>query len=317
MGAPRKKTCAPPAKTRAASKRPVALHPFSFDVVTLDEQGRETERRRSRAQHFVERLGKRAILEMVQIPGGAFTMGAPQSEPNSRDAERPQRGVTVPAFYLGRYAVTIEQWRAVMGASPAAMKILDRRFKVSGRQPVVRVSCDDAQAFCARLSRMARCDYRLPSEAEWEYACRAGTTTPFAFGATITREVVNHDGETLRLTAPPGEDLTTSLPVGSRGVANGFGLFDMHGNVWEWCRDFWHGNYDGAPIDGSAWTSGADQRSRVLRGGSWYSTAKFCRAAARGLSGETSVRSREIGFRVAMTAEEGAGPPTPRATAAS
>ena len=93
------------------------------------------------------------------------------------------------------------------------------------------------------------------------------------------------------------------MPVGSLGVANGFGLFDMHGNVWEWCRDIWHSSYDGAPIDGSAWRSGADERTRVLRGGSWAAAASFCRAAARSLAGEPSVRSRKIGFRVAMTAQ--------------
>jgi hypothetical protein len=130
--------------------------------------------------------------------------------------------------------------------------------------------------------------YRLPSEAEWEYACRAGTSTPFWFGTTITRAVANFDG-----------DVTT--PVGSLGAANGFGLFDMHGNVFEWCRDRWHGDYQGAPRDGSAWTSGADQRTRVLRGGSWSHGAKFCRSAARMLSGEPKARSRKIGFRVALS----------------
>ncbi len=134
----------------------MALRPFSFDVVTLDEQGRQTKRRRGRAQQFVERLGKRAILEMVQIPGGTFTMGAPENEPGSRGSERPQHRVSVPPFYLGKHAVTIDQWRAVMGARPHAMKIADDSFKLSGRQPVVRVSFDEAEAFCARLSRRIR-----------------------------------------------------------------------------------------------------------------------------------------------------------------
>jgi formylglycine-generating enzyme required for sulfatase activity len=188
-----------------------------------------------------------------------------------------------------------------MHALPPSMKLLDRRYKASGRLPVVRVSHEEAEAFCARLSRRSGRDYRLPTEAEWEYACRAGTTTAFAFGSTITREIVNHDGESIRLAAAGATNLPATLPVGSGGVANGFGLFDMHGNVWEWCRDFWHGNYDGAPTDGSGWISDADKRSRVLRGGSWFSVANACRSASRSLSGETSVRSREIGFRVAMT----------------
>ena len=273
------------------------MRSFAFETVTLDPDGRETERRRGRARQFAERLGQRAVLHMVQIPPGTFMMGAPADEAGSNDAERPQRRVTVPPFCLGRYPVTITQWRAVMGAVPPAMKTLNKAFMASGRQPVVRVSHDDAEAFCRALSRKTRRDYRLPAEAEWEYACRAGTITPFAFGEAITRDVVSHDGEVQRLAG--GNPVT--VPVGSLGVANGFGLFDMHGNVWEWCRDSWHRDYQGAPIDGSAWRS--DERTRVLRGGSWYSPAKLCRAASRALGRETnSVRSREIGFRVAMAA---------------
>jgi eukaryotic-like serine/threonine-protein kinase len=301
MGVPRRKTRAPSVRMRASSTRPLALRPFGFSVVTLDADGRETERRRGRAQQFAERLRNRAILEMVGIPGGTFLMGAPESEPDGRGSERPQHRVTVPPFYLGKHAVTIDQWRAVMGTLPPSMRMLDRTYRVSGRQPVVRVSCDEAEAFCARLSRRSRRDYRLPTEAEWEYACRAGTTTAFAFGASISREFVNHDGETIRLAAPEGKHSTTR-PVGSRGVANDFGLFDMHGNIWEWCQDWWHNNYEGAPIDGSAWRANADGRTRVLRGGSWYSAANSCRAAARSFGGEFGIRSRQIGFRVAMSA---------------
>ena len=272
------------------------LRAFAFDVVTLDRDGRETERRRGRVQQFSERLGKRTILHMVQIPGASFTMGAPASDADGSQFERPQRLVTVPPFYLGKYPVTIDQWRAVMGVLPPAMKKLNAKFRVSGRQPVVSVSWPEAEAFCAQLSRTARRAYRLPTEAEWEYACRAGTASPFAFGESITQEVVNHDGDYLRLL---GHDCATN-PVGSRGVANAFGLFDMHGNVWEWCRDCWHPSHEGAPSDGSAWRRDADEGTRVLRGGSWSAQARHCRAAARRFGGHPGVRSREIGFRVAM-----------------
>jgi formylglycine-generating enzyme required for sulfatase activity len=250
-------------------------------------------KRRDRARPFIESLGDET-LEMAQIPGGTFTMGAPETEAGSRDNERPPHRVTVPSFYLGKYAVTIAQWTAVI-AFPARMLTVDETFKADGRQPVVRVSCDEAEAFCRQLSQATGRNYRLPTEAEWEYACRAGTASPFWFGAAISPRVVNYAA------GQDGEDRDTTVPAGTLGRANGFGLFDMHGNVWEWCQDRWHGSYEGAPVDGSAWMSGADQRTRVLRGGSWAHGADSCRAAARTLSGEPTARSRKIGFRVAMT----------------
>jgi formylglycine-generating enzyme required for sulfatase activity len=208
----------------------------------------------------------------------------------------------VPLFYLGKYAVTIEQWAAVTGALPDGMKIVDETFTASRRQPVVRVSYDEAEAFCTRLSQTAGRAYRLPTEAEWEYACRGGTAAPFAFGETVTPQVANCAGAPPGAQPPEAKTYATTMPVGSLGAANGFGLFDMHGNVWEWCQDLWHSDYAGAPVDGSAWRSGADRRTRVLRGGSWSSAAGFCRAAARSFSGDPALRSRQIGFRLAMTA---------------
>jgi len=291
----------PSARRRSAIDHRTNFRQFSFVVVTLDVLGREAERRRARARQFIERLGKDAILHMVEIPSGTFVMGAPENEPDSRVSERPQHRVTVPRFYLGKHAVTIEQWRAVMRALPDGMTIADRTFRASARQPVVRVAFDEAEAFCARLSDKSGRAYRLPTEAEWEYACRANTSAAFAFGPTISRKLVNHDGETIRRDRPEGKHSTTR-PVGRLGVANGFGLCDMHGNVWEWCEDYWHNNYQDAPADGSAWKSG-ESRNRVLRGGSWYATAEFCRAAVRRPGGEAGTRSRQIGFRVAMTAE--------------
>ena len=299
MGAPREAIRARMTKRRSAPGGRIALRDVSFVVVTLDAAGYQAGRWRGRARQFTERLGQRATLQMVQIPAGTFEMGAPENEPGGNASERPQHHVAVPRFYLGKHAVTIEQWRAVMRALPEGMKIAERTFKMSGRQPVVRVSFDEAEAFCARLSRRSGRGYRLPTEAEWEYACRAGTSAAFAFGPTISRKVVNYDGETIRRDRPDGKHATTR-PVGSLGVANGFGLFDMHGNVWEWCEDYWFNNYRDAPADGSAGKSG-ESRNRVLRGGSWYSTAEFCRAAVRRPGGEAGTRSRQIGFRVAMT----------------
>ena len=283
--------------------RGIRLRPFEFELVALDEEGRVTQRRRGRSQQLIEDLGDGVTLEMAQIPGGAFLMGAPESEAGSSSVERPQHRVTVPPFFLARCQVTIEQWRAVMGDLPERMKAVQPRFMASERQPVVRVSCNEAEAFCRQLSQTFERDYRLPTEAEWEYACRAGTTTPFAFGATITPEVANYGSAAA---APSrGQEDAATMPVGCLGAANGFGLFDMHGNVYEFCQDRWHSGYAGAPVDGSAWISDADQRTRVLRGGSWSHSAKFCRAAARNIAGEPTARSRKIGFRLAMTATAG------------
>ncbi|MGB9365193.1 MAG: formylglycine-generating enzyme family protein [Xanthobacteraceae bacterium] len=301
MSAPRPTSRKRSAKSALRPRRrgPV-LRSFAFETVALDGKGRLIERRRASARELVQRFGKGVALHMVQIPGGTFMMGAPDGEPGSLPAERPQHQVTVAPFYLGRSPVTLDQWRSVMGTRPEAMKLAESSFKKSGRQPVVRVSFDEVEDFCARLSRKTRRAYRLPSEAEWEYACRAGTSTAFAFGPTITRDIVFHDGETIRRADPDGTHATTR-PVGSLRVANAFGLTDMHGHVWEWCEDWWHKEYQGAPADGSAWTSGGEARNRVLRGGSWYAAAELCRSASRNVGGEAGIRSRQIGFRVALT----------------
>ena len=241
---------------------------------------------------FVEELGNGISLEMVPVPGGTFLMGAPPDEPDSNNSERPQHQVTVPAFRMGRYVVTIAQWRAVMGDLPEGIIRLDPRFASRDDLPVVRVCRLEADAFCSELAMRTGRPYRLPSEAEWEYACRAGTTTAFWFGPAIDPEVVNF--------AAAGRGVT--VPVGSLGSANAFGLCDMHGNVWEFCQDKWNGHYRGAPTDGSAWAVGEDPRTSVLRGGSWASKkAALCRSASRMLVGNLNGRSRQFGFRVALS----------------
>ena len=170
------------------------------------------------------------------------------------------------------------------------MRVRVRPSKSRRREPATAGGA--CVVFCARLSEMTGRCYRLPSEAEWECACRAGTTTPYTFGQTITPAIVN--------TRESGR--ATTVAAASLGVANGFGVFDMHGNVWEWCRDLWHGDYRGAPADGSAWLSDSeDARTRVLRGGAWSHPAKNSRSATRSLTGDVTARSSKIGFRVAMT----------------
>ena len=253
-------------------------------------------------QGYIEPLLDVALalpLHMVLIPGGTFLMGSPDNEPERKDAEGPQHEVTVPTFLMGRYPVTQAQYEAVMATNPATEYDTDRF--VAPNKPVVGVSWDDAAEFCERLAKQTDRPYRLPSEAEWEYACRAGTTTPFYFGKTLTTEVANYNGDYTYADGPKGEDRNGMTLVDHFGIANAFGLSDMHGNVWEWCQDPWHENYDGAPTDGSAWIEGGDSTYRVLRGGSWFTDPSYCRSASRNLN-FPDYRHDVNGFRVCCAA---------------
>ena len=257
-------------------------------------------------QSFSQDLGFGVKLEMVYISGGTFYMGAPKTEENSKDYERPQHYVTVKPFYMGKYTITQEQWeRVVFSCSPVARDLhLHPSCFEGAKLPVEQVSWDDAVEFCARLSQKTGQKYRLPSEAEWEYACRAGSAKPFAFGDTITTDVVNYDGNYTYGNAPKGEYRERTTPVGTF-QPNAFGLYDMHGNVWEWCADTWHDNYEGAPNDGSAWISETNQIFKVLRGGSWINLPHYCRCASRNY-GSKGVRDDlyyVIGFRIVCVVE--------------
>jgi formylglycine-generating enzyme required for sulfatase activity/serine/threonine protein kinase len=260
---------------------------FDFETVTLDGDGNAISRKKKQARHFGEDLGEDVILELVEIPGGEFTIGSPKAEEGRIPTEGPQRSVTLPSFWIGKYEVTQEQWREV-----AKLSIVKSDFNADpsfplykhGKSPVSGVSWDDAVEFCKRLSRKTGREYRLPTEAEWEYAARAGTNAPFAFGATVTPVVAN---------------CTQKRPttVGSLGVANAFGLFDMTGNVWEWCQDERRDDYNDLSADGS-WTKEGDRQFRRLRGGSWGLTElKLCRSALR-YQDAPDARSLIYGFRV-------------------
>jgi len=286
------------------------LRTFRFETVRMDARGRIVERREGRARYFVEELGDGVMLEMVEIPGGTFLMGTSEAEARKMrqrssldekwiDQEMPQHRVNVPSFFIGKFQVTQAQWRAVAELSRVKIKLEPNPSNSKGDDlPVENVSWEEAKEFCARLSRLTRCAYRLPSEAEWEYACRAGTTTPFAFGATITPQIVNYDGAYPYASASKGDNRRETVPVGSLGVANGFGLYDMHGNVWEWCEDDWHDSYDGAPRDGRAWVDISARGSyRVFRGGGWRDTAALCRSALRG-GNSPGARFGYLGFRL-------------------
>jgi eukaryotic-like serine/threonine-protein kinase len=245
---------------------------FSFEVVTVNETGQVVSRTQKQARYFTEDLGGGVSLEMVAIPAGEFMMGSPANELNHENNEGPQHRVKISGFFMGRFVVTQAQWQAVMGYAPS-----NSQFKGENR-PVETVSWNDAQAFCKKLSLKTGRTYRLPSEAEWEYACRAGTTAPFNFGPTITPELANYTYA--QDSGPKGQSGRQTTPVGSF-AANEFGLHDMHGNVWEWCLDHWHESYSGAPTDGSAWVENGNSSLRVLRGGSWANYPEDCRSASR------------------------------------
>lgn len=277
------------------------LYPFEFDTLTVDPRGKAKGYRRGQGYFFLEDLGNGITLEMVAIPEGTFWMGSPNKEPGRLSEEGPQRLVSVTPFFIGKFTVTQAQWQAVV-ALPPIHRPLDpepSRFRGADR-PVEQVSWYDCQEFCARLSLKTGRAYRLPTESEWEYACRAGTITPFYFGYTLTTDLANYNGQEPYGEGPIGEYRKGTTPVGSFGIANAFGLYDMHGNVWEWCADPWHENYQNAPSDKQVWESDGNDAYRVLRGGSWNSYAWYCRSACRDRY-QPDVRHASNGFRVAVS----------------
>ncbi|NER20546.1 MAG: SUMF1/EgtB/PvdO family nonheme iron enzyme [Symploca sp. SIO1C2] len=278
------------------------LSVFDFDVVTVDAKGQTIDHSKSQASYFTEDLGKEISLEMVVIPAGSFQMGSPETEKGHSDDESPQHQVNVASFCMGKYPVTQAQWQAV-AALPQINRILDPNpSKFQGKDlPVEQVSWYDAVEFCSRLSQKTERKYRLPSEAEWEYACRANTTTPFHFGETITPELANYSGNYTYGSGPKSKAHERTTPVGSFKFANSFGLYDMHGNVWEWCADHWHDNYKGAPTDGKVWLADNDNYPRMLGGGSWGSGPWDCRGAGRLYVGPDD-RDFNFGFRVVCPA---------------
>ncbi|WP_199338464.1 SUMF1/EgtB/PvdO family nonheme iron enzyme [Nostoc sp. FACHB-133] len=268
------------------------LKTFQFEVVTVNAKGNITNRRNEEAKYFEQDLGNGVTLEMVQIPGGTFMMGSPEGEAGRFGNESPQHQVKVPRFFMGKYAVTQAQYQAVMGINASNFK--------GEKRPVEQVIWDEAVEFCKKLSQKTGKTYRLPSEAEWEYACRAGTKTPFYFGKTITTDLVNYDGKYPYGSAPKGEYREQTTDVG-KFPPNSFGLYDMHGNVWEWCEDVYNNNYIDAPKDGSPWLTVKDNYIKLLRGGSWIGSARYCRSANR-LGSALADRDDFVGFRVVAVA---------------
>lgn len=254
-----------PAKTAPAQTQPPVKPP-------------ESTTKKVAANGFTDDLNG-VPLEMLYVPGGTFKMGTPKG--SGHDDERPQHDVTVPAFYMGKFQITQAQWKAVMEDNPSHFKGDDL--------PVETVSWEEAEEFCQKLQQISQkhYSYRLPSEAEWEYACRAGTTGDYAGKLD---EMAWYDKNSGSKTHPVGQK-----------KPNAYGLYDMHGNVWEWCEDVWHDDYKGSPVDGSAWTEGGNQDRRVVRGGSWNSNGNNCRSTYRYII-EPALHNYIIGFRVVVSA---------------
>ena len=275
------------------------LPTFDFKTIKVDRSGKEQTHSYHQAYLYTENLGNYQTLGMVSIPAGKFIMGASTKESYSSDRERPLHRVKVSSFLMGKYPVTQAQWRIVASLPPIKreLKLEPSHFKGDNR-PVECVSWLDAVEFCDRLSAHTGKQYRLPTEAEWEYACRGKSNTPFAYGATLTSQLADYASSYVYASenSIPYRHQTTS--VGSF-IPNAFGLYDLHGLVREWCADPWHENYHGAPKNGKAWNHDGKQAWRTLRGGSWANKPSHCRSAHRSGYPLNSL-NRAIGFRVAM-----------------
>lgn len=251
---------------------------------------------RKEAKYFVEDLGGGVELEMIFIPNGNFFMGSPE-EKNASSSEFPQHLVSVNSFFIGKYPITQKQWKAVACLSQINRPLVVDCSKFKGDSyPVEQVCWDDAIEFCARLSQKTSRDYRLPSEAEWEYAARAGTTTLFHFGEIITPDLANYKYcENTKSSRGVFHNQTT--PVDKFKFANVFGLHNMHGLIWEWCMDHWHDSYKKAPNDSKAWLNNRNSQFRVIRGGSWADPPENCRSASR-KKARIAEQGEYLGFRV-------------------
>jgi formylglycine-generating enzyme required for sulfatase activity/predicted Ser/Thr protein kinase len=244
-------------------------------------------------------LGKNIRMEMVLLPPGSYLMGAADGEPGAViTEEQPQRTIQIDyPFYIGRFEVTQQEYKQLLGSNPSSFQQEKKE-----RLPVEEVSWKYAKDFCSKLPKQTwfKGHWRLPSEAEWEYACRAGTQTSFSFGNQLNGEQANCDGNFPHGTTDKGRYLNSPQEVG-KYAPNAFGLYDMHGNVAEWCEDYF-GNYGKAPEDGSPQLVKQEEDAQVLRGGYWQGPANVCRSAARNRI-ESTFHNNIYGFRVVFVPE--------------
>ncbi|MBD2108707.1 SUMF1/EgtB/PvdO family nonheme iron enzyme [Nodosilinea sp. FACHB-13] len=273
-----------------------ALKEFEFEYVFLNSYGEKVLEKKSKSFCLTENIGSSMYLDMVVIPSGRFLMGA--FEEKSFQDELPVREVEIEGFLFAKYPITKGQWKTIANLPKVERELKRLPLRKGGMwHPVTQVSWGDANEFCRRLSKYTGKLYRLPSKAEWEYACRAGSLTPYHFGQAITSNIANYDGNYPCNLDLKGIFRENPTDVRNFRYANAFGLFDMHGNVWEWCQDSWHDNYNNAPYNGNPWQEDGDTGSRVLRGGSWVNEAIKCRSACR-QRGDAEHKSTNTGFRV-------------------
>ncbi|MDJ0511497.1 MAG: bifunctional serine/threonine-protein kinase/formylglycine-generating enzyme family protein [Crocosphaera sp.] len=277
-----------------------SLKSFQFEVITVNTKGEIIKRENRENEYFTVKLSQDINLEMVVIPGGNFWMGTSKKEGKNSQQEKPQHRVNLSSFCMAKYPITQGQWKQIMEQNPAYFK--------GDNRPVENVSLYDCLDFCKKLSELVGIQLTLPSEAQWEYACRGvinsnqykqldGTQIyqPFHFGATITEQLANYNCSRTYQQEPIGIYFPKTIDVGSF-YPNNFGLYDLHGNVWEWCGDTWHENYQNAPQDGKIWLNGNDKYS-PMRGGSWAAFPFYCRCAIRNKV-QRNNRSYDHGFRV-------------------
>ncbi len=285
------------------------LKSFEFEIGQLVQDPRRfgigkrwgVRAHRGQSRYFTENLGEGIGMDLVSIPGNRFWMGTSEPIKNQPEQELPSHPVNVAPFFIGKYPVTQNQWQAVAKLEKVRLELNPDPSRFKGDNlPVERVLWREAIEFCERLIQHTGKPYRLPSEAEWEYACRAGTTSPFFFGETIMSTLACYDGSVKYGSGSRGKSWKSTTDVGYFNFANAFGLYDVHGNVWEWCMDHWHENYNGAPDDSTAWLTDDQNYYRVIRGGSWIDEPKYCRSAYRnGVAPTNNLLS--IGFRVAVS----------------
>ncbi|ACK66031.1 protein of unknown function DUF323 [Rippkaea orientalis PCC 8801] len=282
---------------------------FEFEVVTVNKTGDIIKRDRQTTLYYVEELTPEISLEMIAIPGETFLMGTCQNEAGFLGSQIPRHWVTVKPFWITKYPITQAQWQVVSTFPQVNLSLNPYPSNFLGEnRPVEQISWHEAKEFCARLSQFSQRCYYLPSEAQWEYACRGTLSSPFHFGETITTDLANYSGVNWEYNGklcsqgfygngPLGEDRRETTTVGFFQVANHFGLYDLHGNVREWCEDVWHPNYVGAPTNAIPWITGGDETKRIVRGGSWNGSPHKCRSAYRGKF-DPNASLYDIGFRV-------------------